>query len=106
MKDRAEITQKYIRSKLSKFTKDEIIDGILHYYDYNFIDLLSARLGNNRAIKKAEEENNRIDENLKQTKKAIAEYNALVEKAKQVGFAKMSLKDVTRMNELLRIIKG
>ena len=104
--DRADLTQKYLRSKLSKFTKDEIIDCILNNYDYTFIDLLSARLGNARSIKQAQEEEKRIDENLKKTKKAIIEYNGLVEKAKQVGFEKMSLKEVQRMNELLKIIRS
>lgn len=106
MIDRGDITQKYLRSKLSKFTKDEIIDCILNNYDYTFIDLLSARLGNARSIKQAQEEEKRLDENLKKTEKAINEYNGLVKKANEVGFQKMSLKEVQRMNELLKIIRS
>ena len=101
-----EKTEEYLYKKLAKYTKDEIIKALIatSTFDLNRIDAIAHRCYMVRMQKERELEEKRINENLEKTKKAIAEYNGLVEKARQKGIVNLSFKEVKRMEELLKII--
>ena len=100
----AESTEKYLRKKLSKYSKATIIEAIFQKFDYMQIDLLCHKCWVADSIKRQEAENKRMEENLSQTKKAIDEYNGLCKELKEKGIEKMPLAKIERMQKLLKII--
>lgn len=100
-----ELTEKYLREKLSKYSKATIIEAIFRKFDYTQIDILCHNCFVADSIKKQEAENKRMEENLFQTKKAIEEYNSLCKEIKEKGIEKMPLAKLQRMRQLLEIIR-
>ncbi|MBQ3047089.1 MAG: hypothetical protein II988_07300 [Clostridia bacterium] len=103
-----EKTEEYLYKKLSKYTKDEIIKALIatSTLDLNRIDIVAHRCYMVRLEKERELEEKRINENIEKTKKAIDEYNGLIAKAKQKGIESLSLKEIERMQQLLKIIRS
>ena len=100
-----EVTEKYLREKLSKYSKATIIDAIFRRLDFTQIDILCHNCDVAESIKRQEAENKRMEENLSQTRKAIDEYNGLVRELKEKGIEKMPLVKLQRMRKLFEIIR-
>lgn len=101
-------TQKYLRGKFRRYSKDEILDSMFAVLDYIQIDRIAESCQNKRLIVETELEYDQAQKREREEqarKKRIQEYNALVTKFKTVGIEGMSLEDVKRMNELLKEIR-
>ena len=98
-------TEKYLRKKLSQYSKETIINAIFDRFEFTTIDLLCHKCFVVESMKKAGQEEKREAENLKRFEGAVTEYNTLCKKAKEKGIVGLSLKEIQRMQELLKIIK-
>lgn len=98
-------TEKYLREKLSKYSKATIIEAIFRRLDFTQIDILCHNCDVAESIKRQEAENKRMEENLSQTRKAIDEYNSLAKELKEKGIEKMPLAKLQRIQKLLKIIR-
>ena len=98
-------TKNYLKEKLSKYSKETIINAIFESLEFSTIDLLCHKCFLIESMKKAEQEEKRETENLKRFKSAVAEYNELCKELKEKGVNGISLKKLERMQELLKIIK-
>ncbi len=96
---------KILREKLNKHSKETIIDAIFKKFNYMTISDICHKCFLVESQKKAEQEERREAENLKRFGSAVTEYNTLCKKAKEKGILGLSLKEVQRMQELLKIIK-
>ena len=103
--NRVDETEKYFRKKLSQYSKETIINAIFDKFEFTTIDLLCHKCFVVESMKKAEQEERRETENLKRFESAVTEYNTLCKKAKEKGISGLSLKEIERMRELLKIIK-
>ncbi len=97
-------TEKYLRSKLRSFSKEEIINALIAKLDYTQIDLIAHSCRCTRLIREAEQQEEKERRDREQTKAYIAEYNALVEKVQTKGLESLSIAEVNRMRWLLEKI--
>lgn len=103
--NRIDETEKYLRKKLSRYSKQTIINAIFDKFEFTTIDLLCYKCLLIEEMKKADQEEKRETENLKRFERAVNEYNALVKELKEKGVSGVSLEKLERMEKLLKIIK-
>lgn len=101
-------TEKYLRGKLSKYTKDEIVNAIIRHLDYTEIDRLVNVCWQLRALKEREEWERREDRNrteVYELNASIDEYNKLVAEAREKGLTGMPTEKIERMSALITKIR-
>ena len=93
----------YMRSRLRKFTKEELIDSILSL-QFTTIDLIAQRCEHKRVLKECEEDEKKgrqFIEEREELRKAVAEYNVLAKKARENGLTALSMDEIDHMRALL-----
>ena len=101
-------TEKYLRGKLSKYTKDEIVNAIIRHLDYVEIDRLVNVCWQLRALKEREEQEQREmrqKSEMSKLKGYIDEYNKLVAEAREKGLTGMPTEKIERMSALITKIR-
>lgn len=96
-------TNEYMRSRLRKFTKEELIDGILSL-QFTTIDLIVQRCEHKRVLKECEEDEKKEQQfaaEREELRKTVAEYNLLAKKARENGLTALSIDEVDHMRALL-----
>lgn len=102
-------TEKYLRSKLSKYTKDEIVNAIIRHFDYTEIDRLVNVCWQLRTMKEREEQEQREDRQraeASELKASIDEYNKLVAEVREKGLTGIPTEKIERMSALITKIWG
>ena len=96
-------TNEYMRSRLRKFTKEELIDGILSL-QFTTIDLIVQMCEHKRVLKECEEDEKKERQFVaerEELRKTVAEYNVLAKKARKNGLTALSMDEIDRMRALL-----
>lgn len=108
MKNCIDETKTYLRGKLSKYTKGEIVDAIIRHFDYTEIDRLVNVCWQLRALKERDERERREDcyrAEASELKASIDEYNKLVAEAREKGLTGMPTEKIERMSALITKIR-
>ena len=103
----------YMRWRLRKFTKYELIDGILAL-QFSTINSIVHRCEGNRIEKRRKDEEQKEMKSVAEEaelRKCVDRYNALVKKARAQGFASpVSIAEIEEMHSLVeqmtKILKG
>lgn len=93
----------YMRTRLNKFTKEELIDSILSL-QFTTIDLIAQRCEHKRVLKECEEDEKKgrqFIEEREELRKTVAEYNVLAKKARENGLTALSMDEIDHMRALL-----
>jgi hypothetical protein len=98
--NRFEISKEYFYKRLSKYSKQDILNAMFNRIDYITLDHIANDCELKKQINKTKTQTN----NDNKTSKYISEYNLLCEELKKKGIKNIGLTKVERMSKLLELI--